>query len=722
MMSQALSLPLALPGFRSRVTMVMQSEAAECGLACLCMVANYHGDGVTLNTLRQNHAISLRGATMRGLMDVAASRQFSTRALRLEVSQLDALSLPAILHWDMKHFVVLTAVKPKEIEIHDPAIGVRRIERTSIGKHFTGVALELNPTSEFQPVKPEPALRLSQFWQQISGLKSSLGVLFILSLLLQIFAIASPYYMQTVIDDVLLRQQRDLLTVLAMGFALLLIIEIVTTVTRRLTILSLSTRLQVQMSANVFYHLIRLPHAYFMKRHTGDVVSRFSSLAKVREFLTVGLVSAVLDGLMAIVTLVVLLIYSPLLCAVVIGVMACYITVRVCMVSTVKRINSERIAASAREQSHFMETVRAMQTIKQGQQEALRQAQWQNHLTTTLNSDIKLGRWDIRISSLNQLLFGVENIIVIYVAALLVMDNAMTVGMLYAFISYKNRFIGAIDSLVNQLIEYSMLGVHLERLSDIVFTEKEPVPALEFNSTRDDSTSALTISQVQFRHDPQGPYLFRDINYTFTPGSVTAIVGPSGVGKTTLLKCLMGLITPDEGSIHYGGQPIAACAAYRSRTGSVMQDDQCLSGSVADNISGFSEHLDIERMVHVAQQACLHDDIMAMPMQYQTLIGDMGASLSGGQLQRLMIARALYRQPDILFMDEASSNLDLVNESRINENLAALNITRIIVAHRPQTIAMADRVLRLTANGLKEIPAHAIAAQASEHNQHEKGD
>lgn len=695
---------LKLGNYR-RVPVVFQSEAAECGLACLCMVSQYHGAGYDMTELRQHHGMSMRGATLKGLMDIASHLSLSTRALKAEPEDLHQLALPAILHWDLQHFVVLTKVTRKGVVIHDPAKGERRMGWADVSNHFSGVALELTPNSSFTQASPAPSLTMRHFWQKITGLKRSLLVLFALSALLQLFAIAAPYYMQTVIDDVLLRQQRDLLLVLALGFGLLLCVETLTSVIRRLVILSMSSRLQLQMSANVFQHLLRLPLDYFSRRHVGDIVSRFGSLSQIREFLTTGLVTALLDGVMAVVTLIVMAIYSPTLTWIVCAIMMLYALVRILLTPVMRKLTAERIDIAAKEQSHFIESVRAIQPVRIFNQENRRQGQWQNRLVSTLNTDIRLGKWDIGAQTVNQILFGLENIIIIYVAATLVMDNVLSVGMLYAFIAYKNRFTGAIDSLINHAIEYNMLRVHFERLSDIVFSPAEDLHTGVAAHTQSLSTpqGRLTISGLSYRYSAGDSPVFSHVSLDIAPGSMIAIVGASGCGKTTLLKCMMGLYSPDEGEVSVDGIRVHESCWLREHVASVMQDDCCLSGTLTENISCFEDTPDPEKLVFAAQMACIHDDIMAMPMQYQTLVGDMGSALSGGQLQRVLLARALYRQPAILFLDEASSNLDVTNESRINENLKALRITRVIVAHRPQTIAMADTVYSLSSEGLTQV-------------------
>lgn len=718
---------------KARVPVVLQSEAAECGLACLNMIAQFYGDKRDLTALRQQLCVSLRGATLKDVMHIATSMGFQTRALKIEMDDLSSLTCPAILHWNMNHFVVLTRVKNKKVWINDPAVGLRQLSLAEASRSITGIALEVKPSDDFTPEKNSPRLRLASFFSKAIGFKRNLATLLALSVVLQIFALASPYYMQTVIDDVLTHNNDALLKALAIGFSFLLFIEVFTGIVRKLLVLSVSTRVQLQLSASVFKHLLSLPLDYFAKRHIGDIVSRFGSLAHIREFLTTGVVTAVLDGVMAIITLVVMAMYSIKLSATVLVVMALYLAIRLCLLPVMKRLTTEKIALSASEQSHFMESVRAILPIRVYQQGAVRHSDWQNKLVASLNKDILLGKINIGSASANQVLFGVENLIVVYIGATLVMDNELTIGMLLAFIAYKTRFVGAIDGIVGKLIELKMLNVHFARLSDILFTAPATSqPTVDQNqrlslSTNQRSLNAMTAEQIGYRYSENSEWVFRNLNIAVKAGEIIAIVGDSGSGKSTLLKCLMGLYPLCEGKLRHfhaaasktsesllsqqnSSQPYSseagsseACSPQSHsiverapiKVASVLQEDTCLSGTIADNISCFEDNPSIEKIVRAAQLACLQDEIAAMPMQYFTLIGDMGSSLSGGQKQRLLLARALYQTPDILFLDEASSHLDIENEAKINAHLKSLNITRIIVAHRPQSIAIADRVLCL---------------------------
>ncbi|SDK50888.1 peptidase domain-containing ABC transporter [Microbulbifer yueqingensis] len=685
-----------------RLPVIQQTEAAECGLVCLAMIASYYGYDTDLAALRRRFSISNHGTNLKTLMDMAGRLNLSARALRLELEHLGDLQVPCVLHWDMNHFVVLQSVQRNKVVIHDPAMGERVLTHEEFGQHFTGIALELTPTEEFQPGEDRQHLRLRHFWSRITGLKRSLAQVLVLSLLLQIFAVVTPFYMQTVVDDVILRNDENLLLVLAIGFGLLLMIQTGTSALRQWVIVHISSRLNMQMAANLFRHMIRLPMSYFSTRHMGDVVSRFGSLSQVRDLLTTGLVAALVDGVMAMITLAAMFFYDMKLTLIVLLVVILYAVLRLLLFRPLKMLTEEKIVAKAKHDSHFMESVRAIQTIKLFQRENDRQGQWHNRLADTINKDIRITRWNIRYDTINRLLFGCENILVIYFAADAVMKNLFTVGMLFAFISYKTRFVESMDALIAKWIEIKMLGLHLDRLSDMVFTktenaDQESALGIISGHVAQPLAGRIEVRNLGFRYGEAEAPAFENLSFTIEAGETVAIVGPSGCGKTTLLKCLMGLLIPTDGEILIDGKPLTQVAGYRGQIAGVMQDDQLLAGTIAENIACFEPQPDIQRIAHCAQMACVNQEILAMPMQYNTLVGDMGTSLSGGQKQRIILARALYRAPRILFMDEATSHLDVANESLVNDHIKQLAVTRVLVAHRPETVESAGRQINIAA-------------------------
>lgn len=624
--------------------MIYQSEAAECGLATIAMVANHYGHKLDLQTLRSRYSVSLTGANLQQLMGLSEQLGLAGRALKLELDDLPKLELPCILHWDMNHFVVLKKVSRNSITILDPARGERKIPMDEVDKSFTGIALELTPTSDFKKTDERVRLKLSSFWTRVRGLIPSLTKLFILSLLLQIFLLAAPYYTQTVVDEVVVSYDKPLLIVLALGFGLLVLMRVVTNALRGWVVLHLGAVMSVQMGVNLFRHLLHLPLSYFEKRHMGDIVSRFGSLNQVRELFTNSLVESLIDGLMALIVVVVMFFYSPTLAFVVIGVTVLYALSRAVLYRPLQARNEAAIMAQAKEQSNFMETVRGMQSIKLFGHQTQRLNLWQNRYADTVNETYRLGQWQVSYQTINQLLFGIENIVVVYLAAVFVMDGDLTVGMLFAFMAYKSQFTERMAGLIDRMVEVKMVRLHLDRLSDIALTDKEDEGATAYHR---DIEGNLKLDKVSFRYAMNDPMLFDGLELTVNQGESVAIIGPSGNGKTTLMKLMLGLLPPSGGKIEVDGVDITHIGLrnYRQQVGAVMQDDQLMSGSIAENISFFDTKLDMERVVSCAQMAGIHQDISAMQMGYNALIGDMGSTLSGGQKQRVLLARALYRQP-----------------------------------------------------------------------------
>lgn len=678
-----------------RVPVVLQTEAAECGLACLAMVATYHGHALDLAALRRRFSLSLKGATLSFLMQAAGQLHLVSRPLRVELEDLPKLQTPCILHWDMNHFVVLVRADTRRAVIHDPARGMRALPMDVVSRHFTGVALELTPTGGFERRDERRRVRLTELMGRVTGLKRALAQVLVLALALQVLALASPFFMQWVVDGAVVSADRELLTTLGLGFLLLLLIQAAVTAARSWVLLYLSTSLNLQWLANVFSHLLRLPVAYFEKRHLGDVVSRFHSVTAIQRTLTTSFVEVLLDGLMAIATLAMMAIYSLQLTAVAVAAVFAYGLLRLAFYAPLKRAQEEHLVHAAKQQSHFLETVRGVQSIKLFGRQEERRGRWLNLVVDAANRDAVGQKLALGIRTANMLVFGAERIVVVWLGALLVLDNAFTVGMLFAFVSYKEQFAARIGGLIDKAIELRMLDVQAERLADIVQAEPEPLaPVAPVAGVTD---ASLELRDVAFRYADTEPFVLQGCSLRIEHGESVAIVGPSGCGKTTLLKVMLGLLTPTDGSVRFGGVDLHKLGidAFRRLAGTVMQDDQLFAGSIAENIAFFDPTPDHARIEQAARLAAVHDEIVAMPMQYNTLVGDMGAALSGGQRQRLLLARALYKQPRILFLDEATSALDIGKERAVNDAVRALNLTRVLIAHRPETIASADRVIVL---------------------------
>ena len=689
--------------FKRRAPLMLQTEAAECGLACLAMVAAHHGMQTDLPTLRLRFPLSLKGATLADLTRIAAQMQFTPRALRAELGHLSQLQLPCVLHWELNHFVVLTEVTAKGVVIHDPARGVRRLSTAEVSKAFTGVVLELTPAADFKPQVQKQTVTLRQLLGRVSGLKRSLLQIFALALALEAFMLLSPFFMQWVVDGVLVSADRDLLVTLGLGFGLLVLIQVGVGAIRSWAVLYLSATLNLQWLSNVFAHLMRLPMPWFEKRHTGDVMSRFGAVQQIQQTLTTHFIEAVLDGLLVVLTLAMMSFYSVTLTAIAVGCVLVYALLRWAFFRPLREATEEAIVFDAKKSSHFLESLRGVQSIKLFNRQEDRQAQFMNRVVDAMNAHIATRKLDLVFSVAHKLVFGLERIAVVWVGALLVLDRSFSVGMLFAFFAYKEQFALRVSGLIDKVVELKMLKLQSERLADIVLTAPEAevlVPARSMASASNSAHTApsLELRGVGFRYSDSDPILLRDLNLVIAPGESVAIVGPSGCGKTTLLKLMLGIHSPQRGEILLGGVPLdqVGLRAWRERFATVMQDDQLFAGSISDNISFFDPQADAAWVQQCARIASVNDDIDAMPMGYHTLIGDMGTSISGGQKQRLLLARALYKRPQFLFLDEATSALDVDRERLVNAAVRQLNITRIIVAHRPETIASAGRVIVLS--------------------------
>lgn len=678
-----------------RVPVILQTEAAECGLACVAMVAAHHGYETDLGSLRRRWALSLKGATLAQLIAIAGALELGARALRVELEDLGKLRLPAILHWNLDHFVVLERVGRHGVRIVDPTAGRTELSTDEVSARFTGVALELTPTEAFERRRDVAPLPLGAFFRRADGIGGAFARLLTLSVALQVFVLAAPLFGQVVIDEVVVTGDRDLLTVLGVAFLLLVGLQVCITGIRGRLIIGLGATLQFGWAARLFHHLLRLPLGWFERRHVGDVVSRFNSMKAVEALVTHTAVEALVDGLMATATLMVMLFYGWELSAVVVAALLAYAVVRLLAYRALRDASRDALLLEARENSIFMESLRAILPLKAFGRESLRDAVWQNRKAAAIDAEVGVRRIELGQSLANTAIFAGENIIVLWVGALAVIEGTLTVGMLVAFLAYKNQFTARAAALVDHAVAFRLVRVHLDRIADIALSPRDPGCADGGGAARP-LAGALAVQDLQFRYADTEPLVVSNLTLEIRAGECVALVAPSGYGKTTLIKLMMGLLQPSGGAVYVDGVDLRRTpAALRKQAAAVMQDDVLLAGSVADNIALFDPEPDDARMQACAKLAAIHVDISAMTMGYRTLVGDMGSALSGGQRQRVLLARALYARPRILFLDEATSHLDPPTERHIHAALGRLRITRVIVSHRPETLSCADRVIQL---------------------------
>lgn len=684
--------------FSRRVPVILQSEAPECGIACLAMVASFHGYLTDLSAMRVRLSPSLKGVTLKNLAQIAEGMGLTPRGVQAPLEALGKLNLPAVLHWDMNHFVVLTAVKGRKLTIHDPARGRRAMTLDEASRHYTGVAMEFAPAASFRPRDEREKVSAVQLLGVARGLKGTLVQILVLSLALEVFAIAMPFFLQLVVDRVLVGRDRDLLTVLGVAFAALVVITVAVTAVRAWVSVYLATNLNLRLLSTLFAHLVKLPLSWFEKRNIGDIVSRFRSVDAVQRTLTTTFVETMVDGLMIALTLVVMGWYSLTLTAVVVGAALLYVAVRWALYYPQRYATDEQLSHEAKSGTHFIETLRGMMAIKLNLRENERRAAYQNLVVDQVNAGVKVQNVGIAQRAASALIFGLENVAVIWLAAIAVMDGRFTVGMLYAFLGFKLVFLGRVNALVEKWNDFRMLDLHAERIADIALAEEESARPTLPGETGGSGPLTIEAAGLGYAYGPEG-FVFRGVDLTVAPGETVAIVGPSGCGKTTLIKVLVGLASPTEGVVRVNGRSLADwdIGQYRRRIGAVMQDDQLFVGTIEDNISFFDPEHDPERVRECARVAMIDADISAMPMGYNTIVGSLGAALSGGQKQRVLLARALYRRPQVLFLDEAFDQLDVELERSISANLRKLAIATVVVSHRTESTLGSNRTYSIKA-------------------------
>ena len=681
-----------------RVPMILQSEAPECGIACVAMIASYYGFRTDLTAMRLRLAPSMKGVTLKHISAIADTMKLAARGVKVPLEGLGQLKLPAILHWDMNHFVVLTKASGDRITVNDPARGRRILTLKEASDHYTGVAMELTPTAGFAERDEREKISAWQLVRTATGLRSAVTQVLLLSLVLEVLAIASPFFLQLVVDRVVVGRDRDLLAVLGIGFALLAVTIAVITALRSWLGVYISTRLNLQLLDTLFARLLRLPLAWFEKRHIGDIVSRFRSVDAIQRTLSLTFLETVMDGVMVLVTLAVMLWYSGMLTIIVVIAALLYGLLRWGLYGPQRRATDERIVHEAKAATHFIETLRGMMAIKLNLRETERRAAYLNHVVDQTNADVRVQNLALLQRAGNVLIFGLENVLVIWLGAYAVLEGQLSVGMLFAFMLFKLLFITRVNNLVDKTIEFRMLDLHADRVADIALAATESAAELPAVARADAPSGAFVLDarDLGFAYGIEG-FVFRGMAFNARPGETVAIVGPSGSGKTTLVKVLAGLLDRTEGTLTAAGRDVRDWdkAAYRSRIGVVMQDDHLFVGTIEDNISFFDPQHDPAKVRECARLAMIDEDISAMPMGFNTIVGSLGVALSGGQRSRVLLARALYRQPQILFLDETFDQLDLARERAITDGLRHTGIGLVIVSHRPETVGAVDRIVQL---------------------------
>ncbi len=695
--------------------LITQSEVAECGLACVAMVANAHGHDLDLAAMRRRYGSSLKGMSLGRMIDIARDLGLNARALRAEVPHLAAARLPCILHWGFNHFVVLLRMTRRGADLLDPARGRVTVPHHEIERQFTGILLELTPQPGFRPIAERRRVTLSAITGPVTGLRRVLVQVLLLAGAIELISLLLPLQLQWLVDGSIAADDAASLLVAASVFLTAILVQSGLLTVRGWVIAWFSASLNTQWVNNLFAHLLRLPIDYFGKRHMGDILSRFTSVRTVQATLTGAFVETILNGVVSIATMALLASYSGRLAVVVVATLAAYVACRWVFYRRLWTLNEEQLVYAARQQSELMESVRGIQAIKLANKEGQRWARLAGATGAAAERDMQAQQIGAMVMAICNGLFQAQRVLLLSLGAWLISTGDLSMGKLVAFVAFSEQFSARASSLVDKLIGVRMLRLHAERIADIALEEPDDsTPAMADTA---EAAGRIEVCGLSFRYADSEPWIFENFSMTVAPGESVAIVGPSGCGKSTLVKLLVGALQPTSGSVLVDGVDIRTFGLrrYRDLVAAVMQDDQLFAGSITENISFFDDDASLDRVIDCARRAFIHEEIQRMPMQYESLVGDMGSSLSGGQKQRVLLARALYRGARVLILDEATSHLDEAAERAVNAAMRASHHAKVVIAHRSETIRQCDRVVRLggirpDAAGVEALPSEPLQA------------
>lgn len=694
---------------RRRVPVLMQMSMSECGAACLAMILGYHGRKISVVECREECGVGRDGVTARVLMQSARKYGLLTHAYSLETDQLANVRLPAIVHWGFDHFVVLEHVRAEEVVVVDPAFGRRTLTREEFDARFTGVVVTCEPGENFVRSRSVGVSAWREYGRgllSVPGVRSILAQILAASFVLQLFGLVVPLLTQALVDRVLPHRITNIMTVIGVGLLILVAAQSVATYLRASLLLYLQARLDARIMLGFFEHLLSLPYRYFQLRGSGDLLMRLRSNAAIRNILTTQTLSIVLDGSLVAAYLAILLAWDPAFGVLAFALGAVQAVVMLVAAGRMFRLSKEHLAAEACSQGYLVEALKGIATLKACGSEQRAIDHWSNLFHKELNVALRRGRLDANVDTLMTGLRFLSPLVLLWVGAYQVLDGRVSLGSMLALNALALSFLSPLASLISNVEQLQMAGAYLERIVDVSRT----APEQDFAAApiAPQLSGRVELNNVSFRYTSESPWALRNVNVRILPGQKVAIVGRSSSGKTTLSMLLLGLHRPTEGEIAYDGVALEAMnfRSLRSQFGVVLQDSLLFSGSIRGNIAHNAPGMPLEQVIEAARAACIHDEIMQMPMGYETVVAEGGTGLSGGQCQRLAIARALAHKPALLLLDEATSHLDAIAEEQVDRHLSDLSCTRIVIAHRLSTVRNADLILMVDDGEIVETGTH----------------
>ncbi len=692
---------------KRRVPEITQMSAVECGLACLAMVLSYHGRQTSITELRSQSGLGRDGLSALSIVKIARNHNMRVRAISLQESDFRSVPLPAIVHWEFNHFVVVERWTQKEVDIVDPAHGRRHLNHKEFDQSFTGIVITLEPGVHFDREAASPKFSLREYLLQYAG-QMPMAIVEVVgtSLLILGLGLVSPLLTRFIIDQVLPFKMSNLMLLLGAGLILMMVTQTAATLLREWLLVYLRARIDTRMMLDFFERMLSLPYKFFQVRSSGDLLSRMASNTVIRDTLSNQMITTFLDGSTVILYFFILFWNSQQFALLALGMGLLQVILLLCSSRAIRDFSRRELAAQGKSQGYMAEALAGMATLKAAGAEQQSLEQWTNLFLEQLNISVRRNYLTVLINGAQSVLRTLTPLALLWLGATQVMNGSLSIGTMFALNALASAFLAPMSSLVGSGQQIQIVRAHFERLADVSTAEPEqdrakvlPPPLL---------SGRIQLNRVSFRYDPEAPEVLHNINLRIEPGQKVALVGRTGSGKSTLGKLLLGLYLSTEGQILYDNFPLANLDLQdvRRQFGVVMQDSAIFSGSVRQNISLHDPSMSMEQVAEAARMAVINEDIEQMPMSYETFVSEGGSALSGGQRQRLAIARAIAHHPAILLLDEATSHLDVLTEQQVEHNLHAVHCTQIIIAHRLSTIRDADLIVVLDHGTIVEKGSH----------------
>lgn len=701
----------------------IQYDAMDCGPTCLRMVAAFYGKCYSLEGLREKSFITREGVSMLGISEAAEKIGFRSICVQVGYEKLQEAPLPCIIHWNQQHFVVVYKLNDKHVWVADPGAGKLKYTKEEFcncwlssrkNEEDTGVALLLEPTPEFYTIENEGdevnRRGFSFLYSYLRPYRGLVGQLLLGLLLGSMIQLMLPFLTQSVVDFGINNQNLGFIYLVLIAQLMLSFSSSAVDFIRGWILLHLGTRINIALISDFLIKLMKMPISYFDSKMTGDILQRINDHKRIQDFLTGSSLSVIFSVFNIIIFGIVLLVYSGMIFLIFMGGSALYVAYVWLFMKKRAELDHKRFAQQSANQSTVVQLVNGMQEIKLSACEQQKRWEWER-------IQAKLFKVNIKSLALRQyqdsgavLINQSKNLLITALVASLVVKGEMTLGMMLS-VQY---IIGQLNSPVNEPIAFARdmqdARLSMDRLSEVRDKPDEEDPTRELLREIPEGKE-IRLQNLNFKYDPLSEYpTLDDINLVIPPGKQTAIVGMSGSGKTTLVKLLLGFYPPASGDIFIGDTPLGSYSIreWRKRCGVVMQDGFIFSDSIAGNIAPGVEHIDKKRLRHAAEVANIHDFIEELPLAYNTKIGQEGHGLSQGQKQRILIARAVYKDPEFIFFDEATNALDANNERTIMNNLQTFfkGRTSVVVAHRLSTVRNAEQIIVIEQGRIAETGTH----------------